>query len=319
MKLLNNELITIFSTMLDIRNFEKSCIKGSKTGEIHGELHTGIGQEAIGAVIKQFCRKEDALVSTHRNHVHAIGKNVSMRELMAEIYEKETGICRGRGGHMHPFDQSNNFSATGIVGSSIPIALGYAYGFWYENNDNISIAVTGDGGANSGSFHECLNIASAWNLPLLIIIENNGYGISVKAEDVNSPIEFYKRSSAYGILGKKADGADPEFLFSTFQEVNEYLRKGKGPAILEVTCSRFQGHYEGDHDLYRSKKELEDNFINKDPIKNLKHKIIERNILNEDDLIHLENESKLKIENILSEVRKDKSPKSEDFKNFLFN
>ena len=119
------------------RNFEKSCIEGSKTGEIHGELHTGIGQEAIGAVIKHFCRKEDALVSTHRNHVHAIGKNVSMRELMAEIFEKETGICKGRGGHMHPFDQSNNFSATGIVGSSIPVALGYAYGFWYENNDNI--------------------------------------------------------------------------------------------------------------------------------------------------------------------------------------
>ena len=267
MNLLNNELVTIFNTMLDIRNFEKSCIEGSKTGEIHGELHTGIGQEAIGAVIKHFCRKEDALVSTHRNHVHAIGKNVSMRELMAEIFEKETGICKGRGGHMHPFDQSNNFSATGIVGSSIPVALGYAYGFWYENNDNISIAVTGDGGANSGSFHESLNIASAWKLPLLILIENNGYGISVKAEDVNSPTEFYQRSSAYGILGKKADGTDPELLCSVFDEVFEYLRKGNGPVILEVTCSRFQGHYEGDHDLYRSKNELEDNIINKDPIK----------------------------------------------------
>ena len=319
MNLLNNELVTIFNTMLDIRNFEKSCIEGSKTGEIHGELHTGIGQEAIGAVIKHFCRKEDGLVSTHRNHVHAIGKNVSMRELMAEIFEKETGICKGRGGHMHPFDQSNNFSATGIVGSSIPVASGYAYGFWYENNDNISIAVTGDGGANSGSFHESLNIASAWKLPLLILIENNGYGISVKAEDVNSPTEFYKRSSAYGILGKKADGTDPELLCSVFDEVFEYLRKGNGPVILEVTCSRFQGHYEGDHDLYRSKNELEDNIINKDPIKNLKNKIIKRNILSEDDLNHLENESKLKIENILSEVRKDSAPKSENFKEFIFN
>ena len=319
MNLLNNELVTIFNTMLDIRNFEKSCIEGSKTGEIHGELHTGIGQEAIGAVIKHFCRKEDALVSTHRNHVHAIGKNVSMRELMAEIFEKETGICKGRGGHMHPFDQSNNFSATGIVGSSIPVALGYAYGFWYEKTDNISIAVTGDGGANSGSFHESLNIASAWKLPLLILIENNGYGISVKAEDVNSPTEFYQRSSAYGILGKKVDGTDPELLCSVFDEVFEYLRKGNGPAILEVTCSRFQGHYEGDHDLYRSKNELEDNIINKDPIKNLKNKIIKRNILSETDLNHLENESKLKIENILSEVRKDNSPKSESFKEFIFN
>ena len=139
MKLLDNEMITIFNTMLDIRNFEKSCIEGAKTGEIHGELHTGIGQEAVGAMIKQFCRKEDAVVSTHRNHVHAIGKSVSMRELMAEIFEKETGICKGRGGHMHPFDKLNNFSATGIVGSSIPVALGYAYGFWYENNDNINL------------------------------------------------------------------------------------------------------------------------------------------------------------------------------------
>ena len=319
MKLLDNEIITIFNTMLDIRNFEKSCIEGSKTGEIHGELHTGIGQEAVGAMIKQFCRKEDALVSTHRNHVHAIGKSVSMRELMAEIFEKETGICKGRGGHMHPFDQSNNFSATGIVGSSIPVALGYAYGFWYENNDNISIAITGDGGSNSGAFHECLNIASAWQLPLLILLENNGYGISVKSENVNGPIEFYQRCNAYGILGKKVDGTNPELLYPVFNEVIEHLRKGNGPAILEVTCARFRGHYEGDHDTYRSRKELDENINTKDPIKILKNTIIERNILSENDLNHLIDESVLKIKNILSEVRKDSSPKSESFKEFVYN
>lgn len=319
MKLSDNEIITIFNTMLDIRNFEKSCIEGSKTGEIHGELHTGIGQEALGAIIKQVCKKEDALVSTHRNHVHALGKSVSERDLMAEIFEKETGLCKGRGGHMHPFDIDNNFSATGIVGSNIPVALGYAYGFWYEQKNNIAIAVTGDGGVNAGSFHECLNIAAAWNLPLMILIENNEYAISVKSEDVNSKVEFFKRADSYGILGKKVDGTDPELLYPVFSDMVKHIRNGNGPVILEITCVRFQGHYEGDHDLYRPKKVLDSQKMSKDPIIITKNKIIERGILNETQVNDMVKQSKIKVDKMLDEIRKDKSPLSSDFKKYIYN
>jgi pyruvate dehydrogenase E1 component alpha subunit len=125
-------------------------------------------------------RSDDALVSTHRNHAHALVKGVDPRALLAEIFERRTGLCRGYGGHMHPFDPQNRFSASGIVGASLPVALGHAYAARMEERDAVAVAVTGDGGANHGTFHECLTMASAWSLPLLVVIENNGLAISVE-------------------------------------------------------------------------------------------------------------------------------------------
>ena len=167
------------TAMWEMRHFDEACLEGVPTFEIHGELHTGIGQEAISAGLLGKIKKEDALVTTHRNHYHALVKGVDPYLLMAEIFEKESGLCKGFGGHMHPFSIENNFSATGIVGQSLPVALGYAYGFKLKKQDNLAVGITGDGGANHGTFHETLNIAGAWKLPLLVLIENNGYGISV--------------------------------------------------------------------------------------------------------------------------------------------
>lgn len=195
--------------MARMREFDLACLEGVPTGEIHGELHTGIGQEAIAAGMAGSLRQDDALVSTHRNHSHALAKGVDPRALMAEIYERTTGLCGGYGGHMHPFDPARNFSATGIVGASLPVALGYAYAIAAEGRDAIAVAVTGDAGSNHGTFHECMNIAAAWELPLVVVVENNRYGISVSSEDVIPTATIAERAAATTALARRSTAPTP--------------------------------------------------------------------------------------------------------------
>ncbi|MCB1495362.1 MAG: thiamine pyrophosphate-dependent dehydrogenase E1 component subunit alpha [Bauldia sp.] len=251
----NAPLLDHYTLMWRMRAFEEACLEGFKSREIHGELHTGIGQEGIAAGIAPHLRRSDGLVSTHRNHLHALAKGVDPSALMAEIFEKETGLCRGRGGHMHPFDTSTNFSATGIVGASLPVALGYAYGFAKEARDDVGIAVTGDGGVNHGTFHECLNMAAAWRLPLVILVENNSYAISVPASAVTAPKAHWERAAAYGAKGWSVDGTDVAAVDGVCGEAIAYARAGNGPVVVEAFCHRFRGHYEGDADSYRPRAE----------------------------------------------------------------
>ena len=269
----NAPLIDHYSKMLRLRAFEQACLVGFAAREIHGELHLGIGQEAVAAALIPYLRPEDGLVSTHRNHLHALAKGVSARALMAEIFEKETGLCRGRGGHMHPFDKSTNFSATGIVGASIPVALGYAYASAMEKSDAVGIAIIGDGSANHGTFHECLNMAGAWKLPLIIVVENNDYAISVPASSVTAPVPHWKRAEAYGGLGLAVNGIDVEAVEKIYAEAFAHARARKGPVVVEAHCHRFRGHYEGDADSYRSREERTRMRQEGDPIQHTRAKL----------------------------------------------
>jgi pyruvate dehydrogenase E1 component alpha subunit len=301
-----------YGTMLLMRQFEEACLEGVPTFEIHGELHTGIGQEAIGAGMVGVLRDGDALVSTHRNHFHAIAKGVPLRSLLAEIYEKETGLCRGRGGHMHPFDAQHNFSATGIVGASLPVALGYAYAFWLRNDDNVAVGVIGDGGSNHGTFHECLNIAGAWRLPLVVLVENNGLAISVPFDQVSATKTIAERGHIYGAWCAKIDGTDPDEVAKAFAEGVAYARSGRGPALIEATCYRHRGHYEGDLDHYRDRAERKRIQREADPISNYRSKLLEAGIADTKTLDSLENEYKTSMQTLLSEVRRDKMPEPND-------
>lgn len=247
----NDPLTQGHALMCRMRAFEEACLKGVPTREIHGELHTGIGQEAIAAGMARHLRPGDAVVSTHRNHLHALAKGVSPRALLAEIFERETGLCRGRGGHMHPFDPDTHFSATGIVGASLPVALGHAYAAAMEGRGDIAVGITGDGGANHGTFHEVLNMAGAWRLPLIVLVENNGYGISVRADAVTAPVPHWKRAAAYAAHGIAVDGTDVAAVEAAFAEAVAHARAGKGPVVVEAAAHRFRGHYEGDADTYR--------------------------------------------------------------------
>jgi pyruvate dehydrogenase E1 component alpha subunit len=160
-----------FGYMLWMREFELACLEGVPTREIHGELHTAIGQEAIGAGMAGFLRADDALCSTHRNHLHAIAKGVNMRAMLAEIFERSTGLCGGFGGHMHLMDKSLKFSATGIVGAGVPVAVGHAYAAAkLRGSDSVAVAVVGDGAVNTGAFHEAMNLAGVLKVPLVVVV-----------------------------------------------------------------------------------------------------------------------------------------------------
>jgi pyruvate dehydrogenase E1 component alpha subunit len=304
--------------MLDMRHFEEACLLGVPTREIHGELHTGIGQEAVSAGIAPWLRQDDALVSTHRNHLHAIAKQVDRRKLMAEIFERSTGLCKGRGGHMHPFDPATRFSATGIVGSSLPIALGFAYAAQLEDSDSVAVAVIGDGASNTGAFHECLNLASAWKLPLLILVENNSYAISVRFPEISATATVAERASAYRVWGRCVDGVDVEAVAEAAGEAFAYVRGRNGPAILEAVCFRFQGHYEGDHDTYRTREERKQMRLERDPLTIAETRILERELGSGDDIQAWRSDSKARALDMLSAVRADPLPDASELHQYSF-
>ncbi|MBM4409200.1 MAG: thiamine pyrophosphate-dependent dehydrogenase E1 component subunit alpha, partial [Chloroflexi bacterium] len=211
-------LLERYRLMARMRAFEAVCAEGIRTGELRGELHLASGQEGIAAGMAGALRDTDALVSTHRSHPHAIAKGVPLGPLLAEIYEKATGLAGGKGGHLHLFDRARRFSTTGIVGSSLPVALGHAYAARLDGTDDVAIGVTGDGGTNTGQFHETLNMAAIWSLPLVVLVENNEYAISVPARDVIAGPGIAARASAYGAWGARVDGTDVEAMAAAFVE-----------------------------------------------------------------------------------------------------
>jgi acetoin:2,6-dichlorophenolindophenol oxidoreductase subunit alpha len=316
--MMNDKRLGRFKRMVTMRQFDEACLEGVPTREIHGELHTGIGQEAIGAGMAESLSQGDAVVSTHRNHYHAIAAGVPLHPMMAEIFERETGLCKGRGGHMHLFALEQNFSSTGIVGASLPVALGYAYSFWMEGKENVAVAVTGDGGTNNGTFHECLNVAGAWKLPFILLVENNLLAISVGIDDVLATPTIAERSVAYGAWGRKVDGINVDTFADIFAEAVDHARSGKGPAIVEATCYRFRGHFEGDHDSYRKveeKKRIRESY---DPIELARHKLIQDGVANEEELESIIQTSKQEMISLLARVRSEPMPKGDKALDYIF-
>jgi pyruvate dehydrogenase E1 component alpha subunit len=303
----NLPLIGLFETMVRMRKFEEACLEGATKREIHGELHLGIGQEAIAAAMVPSLQPGDAVASTHRNHLHALAKGVDPTKLMAEIFERSTGLCGGRGGHMHPFDPTTNFSATGIVGSSIPIALGYAYAFAMERSGGVAVAVSGDGATNIGGFHESLNMAGAWKLPLVVLVENNEYAISVRATDILATPTIAERADAYGAWGRKVDGTDVEIVAEAFAQAVAHARSGAGPALLEASCHRFRGHYEGDADTYRPRELRQEMRRRFDPLEVARQKLLGAGI-SQDDLDSIVQGAEKEMKGMLGQVRADPMP-----------
>lgn len=313
----NLPLLDRFKTMVFMRKFEEACLVGFTSREIHGELHTGIGQEAVAAGMRESLRPGDAVVSTHRNHLHGLAKGVSPKKLLAEIFEKETGLCQGRGGHMHPFDPDTNFSATGIVGSSIPVALGYAYAFAMEGKGDVAVAMTGDGGSNTGAFHESLNIAGAWKLPLVVVVENNTYAISVRAADILATPTIAERAPAYSAWGKRVDGTDVDIVAEAFAEAVAHARSNQGPALLEATCFRFRGHYEGDADTYRPREERVRMKQMNDPIEIARKRLMEQGV-DAQTIKSAEAAIETEVKAMLDEVRADPMPDPKGALDFLY-
>jgi pyruvate dehydrogenase E1 component alpha subunit len=303
--------------MVWMREFELACLEGVPSREIHGELHSAVGQEAIGAGMAGFLRPDDALTATHRNHLQAIAKGVDMRAMLAEIFEKETGLCGGFGGHMHLFDPALKFSSTGIVGAGMPVSVGHAWASRMRGDDSVSVAVIGDGAVNTGAFHESMNFAGVHQLPMVVLVENNEWAISVPFEKASATPTVAERASAWAAHGVRVDGTDVEAVADAFGDAITRARNGGGPTLLEATCYRFRGHFEGDADTYRTEEEKEARRT-LDPLAITEKKLIERGEGTPEQLSGIRRAIGESMAQMLASVRSDQQPPAESALKHVF-
>ena len=241
MALDNKELIEMYRTMLTIRRFEERVSKEFIDGKVLGYVHVYIGEEAIATGVCKNLRLTDRIVSHHRGHGHCIAKGADIRRMMAEIFGKKTGYCKGKGGSMHIADFSvGMLGANGIVGAGLPIATGAAVAAQLEGNQGVAAVFFGDGGVHEGEFHETMNLASIWKLPLIFVCENNGYAVNTRSESVIAIDEIYKRAAAYQMPGMAVDGNDVEAVHKAAEELVARARASNLAAIAGIGSFFFQ-------------------------------------------------------------------------------
>lgn len=226
-------------------------------GPIRGEMHLAVGQEAVAVGVCSLLDDGDAVFSTHRPHHHALAKGVDPKRLAAEIFGRATGLCRGKGGHMHLFDAAKRFACSGIVGASFPQAAGAAFAFRRLGVRNVAVAFGGEGAANHGTFAETLNAASLFNLPLIIVVEDNFYGDSTPKWISVSTAHHFQRALGFNVPSYLVDGMDFIDVYWAAKRAVERARDGMGPSLIEAVCYRYRGHFEGDAEQYRTREEVE--------------------------------------------------------------
>lgn len=268
-------MLELYQTMLTIRRFEERCNALYMQGKIPSTLHLYIGQEAVATGVCAHLRPTDYLASTHRPHGHAIAKGVSMKAIMAELYGKSTGCCKGKGGSMHVGDMRvGMFPAIAIVGAGIPIAAGAALAHKRLGTDGVAVSFFGDGAANEGAFHEGLNMAAIWDLPVIFVCENNLYAASTPFKTAFKIKGVSERAAAYGMPGEQVDGNDVLAVYETAGRAIARARQGGGPTLLECLTYRQCGHSRSDPRTYRSKDE-EAEWSKLDPILRLGERLVQ--------------------------------------------
>ncbi|MBN1105782.1 MAG: thiamine pyrophosphate-dependent dehydrogenase E1 component subunit alpha [Deltaproteobacteria bacterium] len=289
--------IDLYRVMVRIRAFEEQGFLSFSRGLTHGVLHLYVGEEAIAAGCIHGLRKDDYITSTHRGHGHLIAKGADLGRMFAELLGKETGYCRGRGGSMHIADvQLGILGANGIVGAGLPIAVGAGLGIQYKGLDQVVLCFFGDGTIATGAFHEALNLASIWRLPVVFVCENNLYGISVSIKKACSLDTLAKRSAGYGIPGVCVDGNDVLAVREAAVEAVERARKGEGPTFLECQTYRWYGHFTADDGKYRPPEEVKYWKEERDPIRNFARKLLEGKEVTQKKLDRIHEEVNQEIE-----------------------
>jgi len=286
-------LLKMYFTMVKIRDFENAITDVYSRGLMNGLAHLYIGEEAIATGVCANITSKDYAVSTHRGHGHLIAQGADLKKMMAEVLGRKDGYCKGKGGSMHIMDASKGIlGANGIVGAGIPIATGVAYSAKYRGTDQVVVSFFGDAASNQGTFHESLNMAAAWKLPVVYVCENNLFGISVDIRKVTGNPNIADRAFGYGIPGVAVDGNDVLEVYRVTQEAFTRARKGEGPTLIECKTYRQKGHHVGDPGkVYRLKKELED-WKKRDSIKTFKVRLIEEKFATEEELKNLEEEAR---------------------------
>ena len=319
------EVLGMYKDMLLGRTFEDTCAQMYYRGKMFGFVHLYNGQEAVSTGVIKALREQDYVCSTYRDHVHALSKGIPAKYIMAELFGKETGCSKGRGGSMHIFSSSHNFlGGFAFIAEGIPIALGAAFQSIYRKQvlkSKKDLAVTavffGDGTTNNGQFFECLNMSSLWKLPVIFIVENNQWAIGMAHHRSTSSPEIYKKAEAFGLPGIEVDGMDVIAVRDVTQKALSRARAGEGPTLIEALTYRFRGHSLADPDELRSAEEKQA-WIAKDPIARLRKYIIDNNIDNEDSLARIKSQVMDSISEAVEFAISSPDPSTKDLKKYLF-
>ena len=286
-----DDRIALLQTMMNIRRFEEKAAEMYARGRIKGFLHLYIGQEAVATGAIAALRPDDYLVTHYREHGHALARGLDPGAVMAELFGKATGVTGGRGGSMHLFDASKSFmGGYAIVAGHMPLACGLALAEQYKGTDRIAVNFMGDGAVNEGEFHEALNLAAVWKLPVLFICENNRYGMGTDIRRVSAEVEVYKRAEAYGIEAEQVDGMNVLEVREAVARFAKGVRAGTGPRFTEAVCYRFRGHSMSDAEFYRSKDEVE-RWRHLDPIEQLKKQLLAEGAVSAEDVVALQQQA----------------------------
>ena len=302
-----DDIVDMYTKLHQIRAFEEKVAYFFSRGMIHGPTHLYIGEEATAVGVMAALAADDWITSTHRGHGHTIAKGIDLNRMMAELLGRETGYCRGKGGSMHIADLSRgNLGANGIVGGGIPIAVGAALTVKLKQLDRVVVSFFGDGALNEGSFHEAVNLASVWDLPIIFVCEDNQYGMSMSRRLSINIEDLALRATGYGIPGVSVDGNDVLAVLAATAKAYAHVKK-HGPYLIVSETYRYMGHSKSDANKYRTKEEIAQ-WREKDPIGRFKAFLIEHGYLSEDELDTIEAAARQAIEDAVAFAQNSPEP-----------
>lgn len=315
----NDLLVEMYRRMLKIRYFEEAATTLKGDGIIPGSIHTSIGQEGeiVGACLA--VRTDDYMLGNHRSHGHPIGKGAKLGPLMAELLGRKTGVNQGKGGSMHLADFSvGSLGESSIVGSGIPVAAGAALASKLRKEDRVTLCFFGDGASNEGMFHEGLNLAAVWDLPVIYLCENNGYGATTSAKEVVAVENISVRAKAYDIPGVTVDGQDPVAVYEAVSEAVDRARRGEGPSLVEAKTYRYDNHAVGLHiENYRTVEERQE-WMARDPLVLLRGRLLTDGVLSDDEAKQIEDEVRSEVDKAVKDAIAAPFPEPEEAFDHVF-
>jgi pyruvate dehydrogenase E1 component alpha subunit len=317
--------LELYRVMVLSRTFEEAILREYHAdkkpafdigaGLIPGEMHLSAGQEPVAAGVCAHLRPVDAVTATHRPHHIAIAHGMNLDRLAAEIFGRETGLGRGRGGHMHLFDPDTHFSCSGIIAEGLPPALGYAFAFQKRGTDRVAVAFTCEGAANQGAFHESLNLAALWSLPVVFVVEDNDWAISVPRSASTAVQSNADRAAAYGMPGMRVEDNDPDAIYPAAGDAVARARAGEGPTLLEVHTLRLWGHFEGDAQGYRPElAEVPEH----DPIPAYANRLTDAGVLDDATIRRMKDEAVARVEKAIEFAKRSPQPSPETALDYVF-
>ncbi len=316
-----SQLIEIYRDMLTIRRFEEKAMDLFGKGLIPGLIHLSIGQEAVATGVCANLRKDDYILSTHRGHGHCLAKHADPSKMLAELLGKETGYCRGRGGSMHVgVPELGILGCTGVVGAGIPIATGVGLSIQVRGTDQVVVSFFGEGATNSGAFHEGLNLAAIWNLPVVFVCENNLYMEFTPIKETTRVADMAEKASAYRMPSEVVDGMDVLKVYEAAKRAVQRARTGGGPTLLELKTYRYRGHHEGDVKrgaTYRSEEEMKA-WEARDPIVLLRDHLLKSKAATEQELNRIQQEAEARIEEAAKFAVESPAPSPDEATDYVF-